>query len=261
MAEKVVVITGASAGIGAALAKLLASKGHAVVLAARRQAELDAVASACGPKAATVVADVTKRADVDAIREAALKKFGRIDVWVNNAGRGISRKVLELTDADVDEMMSVNLKSALYGMQAIVPYFQKRGEGQLVNVSSFLGRIPMATIRSAYSAAKSALNSLTTTLRLELKPTHPNVHVTLVMPGMVKTEFAANALGGTPGFAPGGAPPPGVPMAQTAEEVAQAIAAAIEKPVPEVYTNPAQAQTAADYFKDVAAFEQKMGSR
>lgn len=261
MSENVVVITGASGGIGAALAKLVASQGHSVVLAARRAPELEAVAKACGDKALTVVADVTKRPDVEAIREAALKRFGRIDVWVNNAGRGITRRVLELTDSDVDDIMTVNVKSALYGMQAIVPYFQQRGEGQLINVSSFLGRIPMATVRSVYSAAKAALNSLTTTLRMELKQSHPNVHVTLIMPGLVKTDFAANALGGTPEFAPGSPPPAGTPAAQTAEEVAQAIASAIEKPVPEVYTNPAQAQTVAEYYKDVAAFEARLGRR
>ncbi|MBX5480235.1 MAG: SDR family oxidoreductase [Myxococcaceae bacterium] len=261
MAEKVVVITGASEGIGAALAKTLAAEGHRLVLAARRKEKLEAVAATCGQKAIAVVADVTRRADVEAIRDEALRRFGRIDVWVNNAGRGISRKVLELSDAEVDEMMAVNLKSALYGMQVAVPYFQQRGEGQLINVSSFLGRIPMATIRSAYSAAKAALNSITTTLRLELMATHPNIHVTLVMPGMVRTAFAQNALGGTPELAPGRSPPPGVPAAQSAEEVAAAIAAAIANPVPEVYTNPQQARLVADYFQDVAGFERRMASR
>src|ERR687893_439014 len=73
------------------------------------------------------------RAEVERLRDEALRAFGRVDVWINNAGRGISRPVLELTDQDVDEMMSVNVKSALYGMQAIVPHFQERGEGHLIN--------------------------------------------------------------------------------------------------------------------------------
>jgi len=89
---------------------------------------------------------------------AALAKFGHIDVWVNNAGRGISRLVSELTDEDIDEMMLVNVKSALYGMQAVLAHFGERGSGRIINVSSMLGRVPFAPIRSAYPASKHALN-------------------------------------------------------------------------------------------------------
>ena len=128
-ARKVVVITGASGGIGAALARRLGADGHALVLAARRADALEAVARDASADALAVSADVTRRADVERIRDEALRTFGRVDVWVNNAGRGITRPVLELTDDDVDEMMSVNVKSALYGMQAIVPHFVERGRG------------------------------------------------------------------------------------------------------------------------------------
>ena len=98
--DKVVVITGASAGIGAELGKQLAARGAKVVLAARRKTELDAVAAKIGQNALAVVTDVTKRGDVEHLSKAALERFGRIDVWVNNAGRGISRSVAELTDDD-----------------------------------------------------------------------------------------------------------------------------------------------------------------
>ena len=254
MAEKVIVITGASSGIGAALAVRLGAQGHSLALAARREQELQGVAANAGSKALAIVTDVRRRPDVERLRDAALTQFGRVDVWINNAGRGIGRKVADLTDEDLDEMMAVNVKSALYGMQAVLPHFMQRGDGHIINVSSFLGRAPLAAYRSAYSAAKAALNSLTANLRMELKATHPGIHVSLVMPGMVATDFARNALGGTPPFPPGVRPPP----SQTADEVAGVIAALIEHPQSEICTNPAMADIARRYFQDVEAFEASM---
>jgi NADP-dependent 3-hydroxy acid dehydrogenase YdfG len=250
--RKVVVITGASGGIGAALARRLGADGHALVLAARRLDALQAVAREAAPDALAVQTDVTRRADVDRLRDQALAAFGRVDVWVNNAGQGISRPVLELTDEDVDEMMSVNVKSALYGMQAISPHFVERGSGHVINVSSFLGRVPVASIRSAYSAAKAALNSLTANLRMDLRRAAPGVHVTLVLPGLVSTEFGANARGGVRGPTAPAAAAMGV---QTPEEVADAIAAVIAEPRSELYTNPMMAGVPLRYYQDVDAFE------
>src|SRR3982751_3057588 len=197
-AAKVIVITGASGGIGAALARELGKAGHRLVLAAPRREELETVAREAAYAAEAAIAvptDVTRREEVERLRDRALEACGRIDVWINNAGRGISKRVMELTDADFDEMMAVNVKSALYGMQAVVPHFQQRGSGHLINVSSFLGRVPLVPIRSAYNAAKAALNALTANLRVDLKAEHPGIHVSLVMPGVVTTEFARNALG------------------------------------------------------------------
>ena len=122
-----------------------------------------------------MVTDVTKRGDLERLRDRALQAFGHVDVWINNAGKGIAKNVLALTDDDVDEMMLLNLKSALYGMQIITPHFQQRNAGHLINVSSFLSRVPLATVRSAYSASKAALNSLTANLRMDLRTTHPRV--------------------------------------------------------------------------------------
>ncbi|MFL5318654.1 MAG: SDR family oxidoreductase [Myxococcaceae bacterium] len=252
MSEKVVVITGASAGIGASLARELGRRNYRVVLAARRQSELDKVAAESGKDALTVAADVTKRVEVDRIRDRALDTFGHVDVWVNNAGQGITRSVLQLTDQDIDEVIAVNVKSALYGMQAIVPFFQKRGSGHLINVSSFLAKVPAAPPRAAYSGAKAMLNTLTANLRMELRQSHPNIHISTVMPGIVTTEFAKNAIGGTPGWAP---PAAGPMAAQTPEQVAKAIAELIEKPAAELYTNPAHPGMAQKYIADVAAFE------
>jgi NAD(P)-dependent dehydrogenase (short-subunit alcohol dehydrogenase family) len=250
MNGKVVVITGASGGIGAALALRLARDGHAVVLAARREQELKRVAAACGERALPVVADVTRRALVEGLREAALQRFGSIDVWVNNAGRGISRPALELDDEDLDEMMAVNVKAPLYGMQAIVPYFQLKGRGHVINVSSFLGRVPFVPFRSAYNAAKAALNALTANVRMDLRVSHPGILVSLVLPGVVATDFARN----TRGAATPSVTSPGT-RAQTAEEVADCIAELIAHPAPEVYTNPAQKRLVQAYYEDVGAFE------
>jgi NAD(P)-dependent dehydrogenase (short-subunit alcohol dehydrogenase family) len=264
--DDIVVITGASGGIGAAVARRLGRDGSRIVLAARREAELRVVASdaeSLGAAGTLVVpTDVTNRDSVMQLRDAAIEKFGGIDVWINNAGRGITRPVLELTEADVDDMIAVNLKSALYGMQAAVPHFIERGRGHLINVSTFLGRVPLATYRSAYSAAKAALNTLTTNLRMDLRRTDANIHVSLVMPGVVTTDFAVNA--NTPEAIRPDLPSAvqrGGPPLQTADQVAVIIADLIRNPVAEVYTNPSSQQLARDYYSDVAAFEERLAQR
>ena len=256
--SRIVVITGASAGIGAALGRKLASEGARLVLAARREQELRQLAEEArklgAEDALPVVVDVTNRSQVFNLRDRALSEFGHIDVWVNNAGRGITRSVLDLTDDDVDDMMAVNVKSAIYGMQAAVPHFIEREQGHLINVSSFLARVPIASFRSAYSAAKAALNSLTANLRTDLS-SYPNIHVSLIMPGVVTTDFARNVRGeARPPLSAG--PPGGAPMnAQSADEVASRIADVIRNPIAELYTNPASAEIARRYYADVAAFE------
>ncbi len=259
MEKKVAVITGASAGIGAALAMLLGSKGYQTVLAARREDKLREVAEKAGSKALVVKTDVTIRAEVMRLKDMALKECGHIDIWVNNAGRGISRSVLDLTDDEIDQVISVNLKSAIYGMQAIVPYFEETGKGHLINVSSFLGRVPFVTFRSMYNAAKAGLNMLTANLRMEMMQKYPDIHVSLVMPGVVLTEFAKNAIGGTPGWRPGSSA--SSMNAQTPEQVAESIYSVIENPRAEIYTNPATPDIAKRYYEDVEAFEKSMLER
>jgi short-subunit dehydrogenase len=251
--SKIIVITGASAGIGAILAKKLAARGDQLMLAARSAKELNQLARSCGRDTFAFTTDVTRRQDVNRLRDEALRTFEHVDVWINNAGRGITRNVLDLTDDDIDEMMAVNVKSALYGMQAIIPHFKERGQGQLINVSSMLGRIPFATFRSAYNASKSALNALTANLRMDLRNEYPNIHVSLVMPGAVSTGFAGNALHAPENVVP-------VPFAQTADEVAEVMINLIDNPQPEIYTNPAvQLEQVKRYYSDVAAFEENMG--
>ena len=179
---KNVVITGASRGIGAAIARELARRGDNLVLAARSREGLEeAAAASANARVHIVTADVTQRADVERIRDEAIRVFGHVDVWINNAGRGIVRPVLALTDEDVDEMIAINVKSVLYGMQVIAPHFMERGRGHIINMSSLLARVPVATPRSAYSAAKAALNSLTANVRVDLHRTHPGIEVSLIM--------------------------------------------------------------------------------
>ena len=155
MSELVVVITGASTGIGAALAQRLARDGTSLALIARRADALHEVAARCGAHALPIVADVTIRSDVRRALEETIERFGHVDVWVNNVGQGITRMPSELTDDDLDEMMRVNVKSALYGMQEVLPHFKARGRGQVINVSSMLGRMPFAVFRSAYNGVEA----------------------------------------------------------------------------------------------------------
>ena len=251
MKDKVIVITGASSGIGASLAELAARRGaRGIVVAARRADELAKQAEKLGPTALAVVTDVTRRAEVDRLRDQALARFGHIDVWINNAGRGISRLVSELTDADIDDMMTVNLKSVLYGIQAVLPHFRERKRGHIITVSSGLARFPFAPFRSAYSASKAAVNLLMGSLRMELKTAFPEIHTTTVMPGVVSTEFGANALHGGPDSR-------ALPGTQPVEEVAEVIADVVDHPRAEVYTRAQMLQLAARYFgaEDVAAIE------
>ncbi|MFZ5444874.1 MAG: SDR family oxidoreductase [Myxococcota bacterium] len=240
MKDKVIVITGASAGIGAALAKQVHAAGARPVLVARRADLLREVSAACG-NARALVADVTQRAEVERVVREVLAAEQRLDVWVNNVGRGISRLPSELTDADLDEMLSINVKSALYGMQAVLPHFKARGEGHVINVSSMLGRVPFALQRSAYSAAKHFLNALTANFRAEVQATHPRIHVSLFSPGAVATDFGVNALHG-------GVDSRTLPNAQSAEEVAGVLANLIADPKPDVYSRPEFRQTVVDYF-------------
>jgi NADP-dependent 3-hydroxy acid dehydrogenase YdfG len=248
MRDKVIIITGASAGIGAALAQTCAARGAKLVLLARREAALAEVAARCDTKVLPFVADVTRRIDLEHAVAAALAEYGQIDVLVNNAGRGITRPVSQLSDEDLDDMWLINVKSVMYGVQAVLPHFETRGRGHIVNVSSMLGRVPFAGIRSAYSAAKHALNSLTANLRMELRP--QGIDVTLVLPGLVATEFGNNALHGGPDSR-------SLPGAQPVNEVAAVIADAIEQPVAEVYTRPEYKQSVIGYFSapDLAEVE------
>jgi short-subunit dehydrogenase len=243
MQDLVIVITGASTGIGAAAAEQLAAKRASLVLVARRGPALAEVASRCRGRAETIVADVTRREHVRKVVEQSLARRGRIDVWVNNVGRGITRLPTQLTDEDVDEMITVNVKSALYGMQEVLPHFISRGRGHVVNVSSMLGRIPYVPQRSAYSGAKHFLNALTANFRMEVQHAHPDIQFSIVSPGVVRTEFGLNARHG-------GVDSRQIPDSQSAEEVGAVIVDVIARRRPDVYTRTGAHQVVVKYYEE-----------
>jgi NADP-dependent 3-hydroxy acid dehydrogenase YdfG len=244
MTDRVVIITGASSGIGAALGELLAKQGDSVVLVARRADALKAVADRCGPKAVAIVADVTRRGEVKRIIAESIARFGHIDVLVNNVGQGISRPPSELTDADIDDMMRINVKSAVYGTQEILPHFKSRGTGHVINISSMLGRTPYAVIRSSYNGAKHFLNAITANFRTEVQATHPNIQFSIVSPPVVHTDFGLHAMHGGPDSRQ-------LPGGQEVDEVARVIAGVIASRRPDVYTRAGSRAAVLAYFEKV----------
>lgn len=242
MTNRVVVITGASSGIGAATAELLGRREDmALALVARRRDALEAVAARCRGRAHVIVADIERRAEVRRAANDAIATFGRVDVWVNNAGRGITRPPSQLTDEDLDAMLSANVKSALYGMQELLPHFQARGDGHFVNMSSILGRLPAAVYRSTYTASKHYLNALTAMMREEIQQTHPNIAFSIVSPGLVGTDFGLHSLHGGPDSRTLGDP-------QDVGEVARVLEHVIDTRAPDVYTRKGARDRILNYY-------------
>lgn len=186
--DKVVMVTGASSGIGRATALAFAAAGARVALVARRRELLEEVARlAGGGEVAVLPTDVTRKDDVRACFAEARARFGRVDVVVNNAGILMPAAVTDITGADLDAMLRVNLFGALFVMQEAVPLMLAQGEGCIVNVASLAGRRGVTPL-GGYCATKFALIGLTEALRMELhgRP----VHVGLVLPGIVETPMA-----------------------------------------------------------------------
>ncbi len=185
---KVVVITGASSGIGQATARLLAGQGYRVMLGARRGETLSALTagiSAAGGEAAYKVTDVTRRSDVEALVNDAVEHFGQVDAIVNNAGIGPISRFDALQVDDWDAMIDVNLRGTLYGIAAVLPLFARQKRGHVINVISTAG-IKILPTMGVYAATKNAVRTLTEGLRQEAGP---HLRVTEVSPGMVATSF------------------------------------------------------------------------
>lgn len=186
---KVVVITGASSGLGEAAARLLAEKGAKLVLGARRKERIDALVqeiAASGGSAEAVATDVTVRADVDALVGTAVERFGRVDVMINNAGVMLVSPVERLKVEDWDRMIDVNIKGVLYGIAAALPVMQRQKSGHLINVSSVAGHKVRPT-SAIYSATKHAVRALSEGVRQELKAYR--IRSTIISPGAVATEL------------------------------------------------------------------------
>ena len=186
---KVVVITGASSGLGEAAARLLSAQGATVVLGARRSDRLQSLAeelSGSGGKALAVATDVTHRNQVKRLVDRAAEKFGRVDVMINNAGIMPRAPLERLTIDDWDRTIDVNIKGVLYGIAAALPHMKKQKSGHMIFVSSVAGH-KIGPDFAVYAATKHAVRALAEGFRQEVKPY--NIRTTIISPGAVATEL------------------------------------------------------------------------
>jgi len=228
--ERVVAITGASAGIGRATALRLARDGAAVVACARRADRLARLAGEieeAGGRASTVVADVTREEDMQALVAHALERFGRLDVMICNAGFGIYGAIDDISPDQMHKLVDVNFFGTYHATRAALPVFRRQQAGHVVIVSSIVGRRGVPFM-GAYAATKFAQEGLAECLRAEVAGSH--IHVSVVYPVSTSTEFTEVMLRETGSDISTSAGP-----RQTADEVAEAIARAIARPIPEVY--------------------------
>ena len=183
--DKVIVITGASSGIGASAARKLAQLGAKVVLAARREDQLKTLVTEIGENAMYVVTDVAKRTDLDNLIQQAIAKFGHVDVMWNNAG---IMPISFFEEGHVDEwdkMIDINIKGVLYGINAVLPHMLQRGEGHILSTSS-VGGLKTSPGIGVYSGTKFAVKAIMETLREEVAQ---NIKVTTIYPGATKSEL------------------------------------------------------------------------
>lgn len=187
--NKIIVITGASSGLGAEAARYLAEQGATVVLGARRTDRIKALADdieAKGGKALAVETDVTDRASVQNLVDTAVQTYGRIDVLLNNAGVMPLSPLEKLRVDEWDLMIDVNIKGVLYGIAAALPHMKARKSGHIINVSSVAGHRVLEN-SAVYSATKFAVRALSEGLRAEVKPY--NLRTTVISPGAVQSEL------------------------------------------------------------------------
>mgnify|MGYP000984596581 CR=1 FL=1 len=222
--NKVVWITGASSGIGAALAVAFAAEGARLVLSARRRQELEQIAAKCGGEAFVLPLDLARPDTLDALTHEVLARFGRVDVMVHNGGIS-QRALVKDTVMDVHRrLMEVNYFGAVGLTRALLPSMLAKKTGQFVVISSVLGKIG-TPLRSSYAASKHALHGFFDCLRAEV--TDAGLHVTIICPGYVQTEVSKNALtaDGTPTNQTGTDIANGHPADATALQIVDAVAA------------------------------------
>lgn len=225
---RVALVTGASSGIGAATARVLAGAGLRVALCARRKDRLEDLAAELTARGSVVSAhavDVTDALAVRAMVDEVIARWGRLDVLVNNAGRGFSATVEQTTAEELRALMELNVVAALGATQAVLPIMRRQGSGHIINISSVVGRRSVP-YRAAYSATKFALGALSEALRVELTGT--GIRVTLVYPiRTAQTEFSQAEVQKVPSRPMG--------PVQSAERVARSILRCVRRPRPEVY--------------------------
>ncbi len=195
LAGKVVVVTGASMGIGEAIAKAFAAAGASVVLLSRDAARAESARTRVGFPDRTVAlsCDVRNSEEIDRVLALTLHHFKRVDVWVNNAGHGLLDSVAQMEMSACHDMFETNFFGAVSAMQAVIPVMRQQGGGTIINISSVVGHLPMP-FHAAYSATKFALNAIGKAAGVELKK--DGIHVLTVCPGYVRTAFGENAVQG-----------------------------------------------------------------
>jgi len=192
--QQVIVITGASSGIGLATALAAAHQGASVVLAARSKQTLDDIAAqiaADGGQAIAVQADVGNRADVEAIAEAAVTRFGRIDTWINDAGVAIYGRLDEVADEDSQRLFQTNFWGVVHGSLVALPHLKRNG-GALINIGSEVSDAAVP-LQGMYTASKHAVKGFTDALRIELDADEAPISVTLIQPTAVDTPYPEHA--------------------------------------------------------------------
>ena len=182
-------------GIGEAIAKIFADRGASVVLLSRDTGRAEAARSRVGHTERTLAfaCDVRNREEIDRVVSLTLQHFGRIDIWVNNAGHGLTDSLAQMDMAACRELFETNLFGTLSAMQAVIPVMKQQASGTIINISSVAGHVPLP-YSAAYSGSKFAMNAMGKAARIELRKR--NINVLTVCPGYVRTEFSANAVRG-----------------------------------------------------------------
>jgi short-subunit dehydrogenase len=195
LSGKVVVVTGASMGIGEALAKIFADAGAKVVLLSRDAARAEAARERIGSIERTLAlsCDVRNREEIDRVLGLTLHHFQRVDVWINNAGHGLMDSVADVDMNACRETFDTNFFGTIACMQAALPVMKQQASGTIINISSVAGHIPLP-FHAVYSATKFAMNAFGKAARVELKGS--GIHVMTVCPGYVRTDFSSNAIKG-----------------------------------------------------------------